>query len=710
MMTLTPETPMEAARRLAARQVRKGFQFEALHEYTAPLANPLHWRIRLKHPETGDKWIRPMKLNGEGYALGEPDYPDGKPLYRLHDLAGRPVDPVIVVEGEWCVDALGNISVLATTSGAADSADKADWGPLAGRSVTIWPDNDEAGRRYADAVATKLLVLGCAVRMVDVAALNLTLKGDAVDWLDANPNTTAADIAALSTGDLLESALGSTWGLADTTGAATPEAALSLNSKGLHDEVNRLAAMRPLEYERVREAKAKELGVRRQVLDDEVNAARGSRTEEGGKAVKFKAVEPWHKPVQGAALLDEILAVIQRFIVCERETAITATLWCAFTWFIDHVQVAPLAVITAPEKRCGKSQLLDLIGRLSRRPLRASNISPAAVYRVVETHSPTLLIDEADSFFQKHEDLRGIINSGHTRQSAYVIRTVGDDHEAQQFSTWGAKAISGIGQLAETLMDRAVVLELRRRLPSEAVQRLRHAEPGLFDRLASKLARFAEDAGAAIERARPELPETLNDRAQDNWEPLLAIADHAGGQWPEAARLAACMLSGSEQKSVSLSAELLEDIREVFEHKGVDRLSTADLLQALNKDDLKPWSTYSRSQPMTPRQLAKRLNGFGIQPRTIRKGSSTVKGFMRIWFEDAFSRYLPSPATPTNPVTPSQMSSKPRHTGVAPVTEGEPCDVTLAQSVTRNSAPDLDCYGVTDPTLTSGEEMVEVEV
>lgn len=193
------ETPKDAARRLATGAMRDGFKPQALHEYTDLDGKPLHWRIRMKHPGNGDKWIRPMKLNGEGYTLGEPEFPYGKPLYRLHDLATRPADPVIVVEGEWCADALAKIGTLATTSGAADSAGKTDWQPLAGRSVTIWPDNDEAGQRYADAVADALLALDCSVRLVDVATLNLPPKGDAVDWLAANPNATAVNIGALPT-------------------------------------------------------------------------------------------------------------------------------------------------------------------------------------------------------------------------------------------------------------------------------------------------------------------------------------------------------------------------------------------------------------------------------------------------------------------------------------------------------------------------------
>jgi len=88
------ETPQQGARRLAGGALRGGYAPQALHEYTDPQGQPLHWRIRLKHPASGEKWIRPMKLNGTGYVLGEPDYPEGNPLYALRELALRPDEPV----------------------------------------------------------------------------------------------------------------------------------------------------------------------------------------------------------------------------------------------------------------------------------------------------------------------------------------------------------------------------------------------------------------------------------------------------------------------------------------------------------------------------------------------------------------------------------------------------------------------------------------
>ena len=198
-MTIARETPMDAARRLAAGALRNGFKFEALHAYTNRDANPLYWRIRAKHPATGKKWIRPMKLTGKGYEMREPERPgNGKPLYRLHELASRPDDVVIVTEGEYKADQLAALGLLVTTTGAADSAGEADWQALESRDVLIWPDNDASGRHYADAVLAALRPLGCRVKVIDVDRLGLAPKGDAVDWLASHPEAKAADVLALA--------------------------------------------------------------------------------------------------------------------------------------------------------------------------------------------------------------------------------------------------------------------------------------------------------------------------------------------------------------------------------------------------------------------------------------------------------------------------------------------------------------------------------
>ncbi len=398
----------------------------------------------------------------------------------------------------------------------------------------------------------------------------------------------------------------------------------------------RLAKMTPLVYDRAREDAANALGVRAATLDKEVAALR--KNEKGGNDI-FEEIEPWHEPINPAQLLHCIERTVRRFIACDHEVSQAAALWIALTWFIDVVQVAPLAIITAPEKRCGKSQLLNLMAKMSFRAIPASGISPAALFRAIELWSPTLFLDESDAFLKENEELRGLLNSGHTRDTAFTIRVVGDSHTVTRFKTWGAKALAGIGHVADTLLDRAIILELRRKLPHEQVERIRHAEPELFDDLKAKLARFAEDSRDKVRHVRPPLPESLNDRAQDNWEPLLAIAMVAGGDWLQIGTAAALKISGSEEITQTTGTELLANIKEIFEEKQIDRISTTDLIKALCADEEWTWATYNRGLPIKPRQLANRLKAYGIHSKNIRIGYGTPKGFALDQFAEAFSRY-----------------------------------------------------------------------
>ena len=193
---MTTETAKDAARRLAAPEIAKGFKPEALHTYRSADGSALYWRIRAKHPN-GEKWIRPMRLNGHGYELGEPSFPNGKPLYRLDRIASDTEQIVWIVEGEKAADALTKAGILATTSGGADSADKADWTPLRGRRCKLWPDNDEAGARYMLTVSERLRGLASAVETIDVAQLGLPPKADSVEWLETHPEASTGDFDGL---------------------------------------------------------------------------------------------------------------------------------------------------------------------------------------------------------------------------------------------------------------------------------------------------------------------------------------------------------------------------------------------------------------------------------------------------------------------------------------------------------------------------------
>jgi len=195
---LQEETPKEAARCLSAG-AGVGFKAQALHEYRDADGQPIYWRMRLKNPASDEKWIRPMHWNGSAFIIGEPPAPaEGKPLYRLPELlAADPAAPVWIVEGEWVADHLHTLGLIATTSGSAASASGASWTPLRGRPCLLWPDHDAPGGKYADEVAAILRTLGCTVEVIDVEALGLPDKDDAVDWLALHPDATAADVLAL---------------------------------------------------------------------------------------------------------------------------------------------------------------------------------------------------------------------------------------------------------------------------------------------------------------------------------------------------------------------------------------------------------------------------------------------------------------------------------------------------------------------------------
>ncbi|MDD2898399.1 MAG: DUF3631 domain-containing protein [Desulfuromonadaceae bacterium] len=573
-----------------------------------------------------------------------------------------------------------------------------------------------------------LLEVGKAIRSAGGNDYDMVFVADN-DRLSANnPGVTKATAAALATGARLaiptfsgddgtdvcdlfgmsgKQAVLSCLGAAVLVGpiqAPVPDAATATENTTpditdlLTAAVNRLAKLSPLQYDKVRKDEAKALGVRPGTLDVEIKATRKVDVKDS----PFEDVDPWHEPVDGAALLTTIAATIKRFIICGQETAHAVALWIAMTWFIDVIQVAPLAVITAPEKRCGKSMMLFLIGRLVPRPLMSSSISPSALFRSIDAWQPTLLIDEVDACMKDNEELRGLINCGHTRDSAFTIRCVGDDHTPKRFNVWGAKALSGIGHVADTLMDRSIILELRRKLSHESVDRIRHAEPGLFIELCQKLARFADDNCERVRLARPDLPSSLNDRAQDNWEPLLAIAMIAGGGWYKTGTATALKLAGGESHSLSIGTELLADIQEIFEHKKVDRISTAELIKELIADDEKPWNTYNKGFQIKPRQIADKLKGYGIHSKTIRFGFETAKGYEKEQLAEAFSRYIP--VTPLPSVTTSQTAPE----AALPVTNNLSRYSCESEKETCKPAPIQGCDVVTDKAPFSASEVIDL--
>lgn len=344
-------------------------------------------------------------------------------------------------------------------------------------------------------------------------------------------------------------------------------------------------------------------------------------------------------------LFDEVSDTIMRFMIMDKHQADAATLWIIATYLSKSFDTFPISLISAPERACGKSLLLTIFEKFVFSPLQCANISNAALFRTLDNQSPTLLIDEADTFVDGKPDLHGILNAGYARDGCVIrVEQVGDQFMERAFSVYGPKLLAGIAlerHLPEATMSRGIVFTLRRKLKGEQVDRLRLADPDLFKRLRSDILRFAKDHNEMLKSGYPNMPDALSDRSQDNWEPLFAIAKCAGGGWIERVNQAAVAMSTAAESNQSTSNNVLADIRGVLEGYGRPTITSADLLSRLTLDPDMGWDAYNRGNPLTPRQLAKHLGVYGIKPKTVRmSATSTPKGYELAAFDDAFSRYL----------------------------------------------------------------------
>lgn len=429
----------------------------------------------------------------------------------------------------------------------------------------------------------------------------------------------------------------------ETLNAANLEAFDSVTDvTELNTKIGELATLEPLEYDLQRKKVAKQMGVQVKTLDTQVKTAHKEMKQASSSFLE--SVAPHSEPVNPGELIEEIYKAILTYIVLDLPQAVGLALWVAMTYLMDGFQVAPLAIINAPERSCGKTQLLDIMNRMCCRTLSSSNITTAGLFRVNEKYKPTLMIDEVDMFIRDNKEILGLINAGHTRSSSFVIRIEGDNYEPIVFDVFGAKLVSGISlekHLSDSTLSRGLVINMRRKLKHENVSRLRYSDHKTFDLIKAKLARFALDYAEQIHLARPELPEALSDRAQDNWEPLIAIAETAGDVWRDKAINAALNLSSTEDESLSIGTELLLDIQALFDTDAFEKISSADLIKELTRDEERPWASYNRGKPITPRQVASLLKTYGIHSKTVRMPyNKTPKGYEFGQFKDAFSRYL----------------------------------------------------------------------
>ena len=338
---------------------------------------------------------------------------------------------------------------------------------------------------------------------------------------------------------------------------------------------------------------------------------------------------------------------LRRFVVLARpEAYVAVVLWVAHTYAVEFADATPYLAVSSPEKQSGKTRLLECLGLLAH-DCDGIAITPTAstIFRTLEaTPEGTLLLDELDAVFRDHsdkyEEVRAVINAGH-RRGATVRRSVPGPKNTwvvKQFPVFGPKALAGIGKLPDTVTDRSIPISMLKRKRTEPVEKFR-------ERIVRKEAELiVADLSGALSGQPPALeaaiPAELPDRAGDAWEPLLAIADAAGGVWPAQARLAAIVLHASRDQDDSLGLRLLADARLVFDARATERISTADLITALQADEEGPWS--SGRFPLTPNRLARLLGAFGISSKQLRIGQVSLKGYEHEAFVDSWDRYLPA--------------------------------------------------------------------
>ncbi|WP_331452850.1 DUF3631 domain-containing protein [Streptomyces sp. SS162] len=362
--------------------------------------------------------------------------------------------------------------------------------------------------------------------------------------------------------------------------------------------------------------------------------------------------------IDGAALLDDVERFHRRFNVFPREAAYVAVaLWDAHAHLLDAFDSTPRLAFLSPEPGSGKSRALEVVETLVPRPMLAVNARAAALFRSVSDPAgrPTILFDEIDTVFGPkagdNEELRGFLNAGH-RRSGVTYRCVGDggNQTVVEFPSYTAVAVAGLGYLPDTITTRSVIIRMRRRARNERVEpfraRLHEAEGHA---LRERLAQWADQVRDDVAGRWPQMPDGVTDRPADVWEPLLSVADAAGGTWPDRARAACVELVAAARADDkgSLGIRLLTDLRDHV-MAGIDRMPTVAVLDRLCALDEAPWADMN-GRPLDSRALAKMLAEYmtsdntPIKARNIKTAGTVLKGYYAADLHDAWQRYCPPP-------------------------------------------------------------------
>lgn len=339
--------------------------------------------------------------------------------------------------------------------------------------------------------------------------------------------------------------------------------------------------------------------------------------------------------VGASILLNEIASRVTDLVSLPDGAAKTVALWVFFAACHNAFETSPRLALQSPVPGCGKTTLLGVIEALAPNAVAVSNTTPAVVFRLIADRPVTLLVDEIDSMIGTRTELINVFNSGHSRSAANIARCAGEDYKPKIYSTWAPTVLAGIGSLPDALQSRCIVIAMQRAKPSEQLRRFKRQDRLELNKLGLKIQTWARAHMGRLEAADPEMPEGFYGRLADNWRPLFAVADQAGGDWPAEARSAARSLTGEIEVPAELT--LLEACMRAVTAIGLPRIPTKLLWNRLARidDDLE--------EPLisSPKDLATRLRPFGIKPtRPFKYDGKTQRGYEAKAFYDAAERYL----------------------------------------------------------------------
>jgi len=359
------------------------------------------------------------------------------------------------------------------------------------------------------------------------------------------------------------------------------------------------------------------------------------------------------KDIDGAALLDEYTATLNRHLVLQPGRAEMIALW----WLYSHTYLSPVfthnprLLLRSPVANCGKTIAVGMLKQSMQCPLMSSNISGSSIYRSIEECNCALLIDEADTQFPNNPDVRGILNSGQDRDGAVVVRQEKDkkgEFHTREFSTWTPMVVGWNEEKAKvprTFYTRCLDVPMRRKRPGEGAQRLRPDDIGHLHAMGRRAVRWSQEHIQTL-TDDPDMT-GLDNRDADNWRPLYIIAEAAGGHWPQTVRKVAAIVTGGAPKHQEIGVQLLADCRHIF--RACDRMHSETLCSKLVELEDRPWKAYNsrgRDPFITQSQIADLLEPFDIHPKGMRIGPLNKRGYELAQFREALECYLPPDAYP----------------------------------------------------------------